>query len=125
MLVGADIVLLFVRLLLSATLFYGGFKKAKELKNSLETGKDTESEVKRITDGFIGVVKLGAGAAMLTGFFTEYATAAIILGAVSEIALKFKKRDLHFEELSYELFIIALALTIFSFGSGVFAFSFT
>ena len=120
MLIRAEWVLLFVRIIIGICLLYYGAPKIKKLRSNAKDFSRRGFKPGMFWGTLIVFIEFFGGIALLLGAFAEWAAA---LFGFQMIVGTFWKRKLRkpFTDYSYDLLLIALCLVVMAFGPGIYA----
>jgi len=119
-LINSDWVLLFVRIVLGVVMVYYGWPKIKDLKSNTKDFVKMGFKPGWLWGTMTAVVEFVGGIAMLVGFLAEIAAFFFALQMVAGTIWKITKANKPFTDWSYDLQLLAMALTIITFGPGIY-----
>jgi putative oxidoreductase len=114
-------VLLFVRVILGIVMIYYGWPKIKDLKSNAGDFNKMGFRPGIFWGSITALLEFAGGIAMLVGFFAEIVAALFGIQMIVGAIWKATKTDKKFSDWSYDLQLLAMCLTILTFGAGPYA----
>lgn len=122
LLINSGWVLLFVRVVLGVVMIYYGLPKIKDLSSNAKDFEKMGFKPGILWGTIIALVEFVGGIAMLIGFLAELAAFFFGLQMIVGAFWKALKTDKPFSDWSYDLQLLAMCLTILTFGAGFYAY---
>ena len=120
LLINSDWVLLFVRVVLGVVMIYYGWPKIKDLKSNAKDFVKMGFKPGWLWGTITAIVEFVGGVAVLVGFLAEIAALFFALQMIAGTIWKIKT-DKPFTDWSYNLQLLAMSLTIITFGPGLYS----
>ena len=111
-------VLLFVRLILGVVMIYYGWPKIKDLKSNAEDFNKMGFKPGIFWGTITALIEFVGGIAIIVGFLAEIAAFFFAIQMIVGTIWKITKTDKKFSDWSYDLQLLAMCLTIITFGAG-------
>lgn len=123
LLINSGWVLLFVRVVLGVVMIYYGLPKIKDLKSNAKDFEKMGFKPGFFWGTITALVEFVGGIAVLVGFLAEIAAFLFGLQMIVGVFWKVLKTDKPFTDWSYDLQLLAMCLTILTFGAGLYAYA--
>jgi len=117
----SDFVMLFIRLVLGSVMIYYGLPKIRNLKSNAEDFTGMGLKPGLLWGTLVAVVEFLGGFAVLLGIFAELAAILFGVEMIVGIVWKITKAKKPFTDWSYDLQLLALSLTLVTFGPGIYS----
>jgi len=121
LLINSGWVLLFVRVVLGVVMIYYGLPKIKNLRSNAKDFEKMGFKPGWFWGTITAFLEFVGGMAMLVGFLAEVAAFLFALQMIVGSFWKILKMGKSFKDWSYDLQLLAMSITILTFGAGLYA----
>jgi len=120
-LLNSDWVILFIRIVLGAVMIYYGLPKIRDLKSNADDFVEMGLKPGWLWGAIVASVEFLGGIAVILGVWAELAAFLFAIEMAVGAIWKITKRKETFTDWSYDLILIAISLTVITFGPGVYS----